>query len=125
MQTFRLYTLVDITRTQVLKDVSDALKKKQQDNFNTLHQTLEMRGNVYFDENPKVTLHEWNKNLERTWIWNFFTEQDDIFMFDNDVVYHIKHDINYVPFNNNCTETVRFKSPIFLYGKNIKVDNIK
>lgn len=106
----------------MFKNYIDPLKKRQQDNFNTLHQTLEMRGNIYFEKDPQVIMHEWNRNLERTWVWNFYTEQDDIFLQNFDPTYHIKHDINFVPFNKGCTETVKFKNPFFWYDKNIKVN---
>lgn len=119
MQSFRIYTLVDITRTQVFKDWVDPLKKKQQDNFNTLHQTLEMRGNVYFDQDPATDMLEWNGNKQRTWIWDFYTEQDDLFRLGDDLCGLIKKDIDFVPFNAECNESARFKNLFFSpNGKN-------
>lgn len=127
MQCFRIYTLVDITRTQVFKEWIDPLKKRQQDNFNTLHQTLEMRGNVYFDEDPIVEELEWNGNRYKTWIWEVYTEQDDIFLFDDDIAGLMKKDIDFVPFNDGCEETVKFKNRFFSISgkdKNIVVEVI-
>lgn len=119
MQSFRIYTLVDITRTQVFKDWVDPLKKKQQDNFNTLHQTLEMRGNVYFDQNPMIELLEWNGNKQKTWVWDFYTEQDDLFRLGDNPCGLAKKDIDFVPFCTDCTESVKFKQFFFCSdGKN-------
>lgn len=123
MQRFRIYTLVDITRTQIFKDHIDPLKKKQQDNFNTLHQTMEMRGNVYFDEDPMVEVMDWNGIQEKTWIWNVYTEQDDLFLSKNDPTYFIKKDIEYVPFISGCEESKQFDK-CFFSSKNTKIEYI-
>ena len=125
MQHFRIYTLVDITRTQVFKEWVDPLKKKQQDNFNTLHQTLEMRGNVYFDEDPHTEILEWNRSKQKTWIWDIYTEQNDLFLASDDPAGLIKRDIEFVPFTAECTETAKFKNLFFSSkgeNKNIVVD---
>lgn len=120
MQYFKIYTLVDITRTQVFKDYIDPLKKRQQDNFNTLHQTLELRGNVYFDDNPKVIVLEWNYKNHKTWVWEFYTEHNDIFLLDNDPVGLIKQDLEFVPFINKCSETFNFKYCYFSFKEPTK-----
>jgi len=113
MQRFKVYTLVDITRTQVFKDYINPLKKKQQDNFNTLQQTLELRGNIYFDNDPKIIILPWNKQNHKTWEWEFHVEQDDIFLINNDPSGLIRQDLEFVPFINNCTETYPFKQCYF------------
>lgn len=119
MQSFRIYTLVDITRTQVFKDWVDPLKKRQQDNFNTVHQTLEMRGNVYFDQDPQEDLLDWQGRREKIWIWDIYIEQDDLFRQGDDVCGLAKQDIDFVPFNVECTETVKFDQCFFsTNGKN-------
>jgi len=127
MQYFRIYTLVDITRTQIFKEWIDPLKKRQQDNFNTLHQTLEMRGNVYFDEDPYVEMLEWNSTEHKTWVWDIHIEQNDLFLAQGDPAGLIKKDVNFVPFNAGCTETARFNCLFFASNgknKNIEVDVI-
>ena len=101
MQRFRIYTLVDITRTYVVKEYLDPLKKKQQDNFNTLHQTLEMRANIFTEKDPVRKMMKWGNKNEKTWVWEFYIERDDIFLKDNDPAYLIRTDLEYVPFINN------------------------
>ena len=124
MQRFRITTLVDITRTQVFKEYVNPLKKKQQDNFNTLHQTLEMRAIIFSDKDPERKFIDWEGREELTWIWEFYIERDDIFLKDNDPAYLIRTDLEYVPFINNCEETAKFKTCFFSVPTNIKVEFI-
>lgn len=120
MQRFKIYTLIDITRTQVFKDYVDPLKKRQQDNFNTLHQTLEIRGNIYFDDDPQIIILPWGQQTHKTWEWEFYTEQNDIFLLNDDPVGLIKQDLEFIPFINNCTETVKFKQCYFSLSDSTK-----
>jgi hypothetical protein len=114
MQRFRVFTLVDITRTDVHKETDDILKKKQQDNFQTLHQTLEMRAIIFSDNPPNTTTMDWSEygysKEEKTWEWEFFTERDDLFLVENNPIGGMIADIEFIPFTNNCTETAEFKS---------------
>ena len=124
MQWFRITTLVDITRTQVFKEYIDPLKKKQQDNYNTLHQTLEMRAIIFSDKDPEKKMLEWNGKKELSWVWDFYTERDDIFLDKGDPCKRIKEDLEYVPFINGCEETATFKNCFFSVPNNIKVEFI-
>lgn len=124
MQWFRITTLVDITRTQVFKEQLNPLKKKQQDNYNTLHQTLEMRAIIFSDKDPERKIVEWNGKKELTWVWEFWTERDDIFLKNDDPAALIKEDLEYVPFINECEETAKFKNCFFSVPSNIKVEFI-
>lgn len=124
MQRFRIYTLVDITRTYVVKEYLDPLKKKQQDNFNTLHQTLEMRANIFTEKDPVRKMMKWGNKNEKTWVWEFYIERDDIFLDNNDPAGLMKKDLEYVPFINNCEETAQFKNCFFSVPANIKIEFI-
>lgn len=124
MERFRITTLVDITRTQVFKEHIDPLKKKQQDNYNTLHQTLEMRAIIFSEKDPERKIIKWNGKDELTWVWEFWTERDDIFLKDNDPAYLIRTDLEYVPFINNCEETAKFKNCFFSVPSNTQVEFI-
>ncbi len=124
MQWFRITTLVDITRTQVFKEHIDPLKKKQQDNYNTLHQTLEMRAIIFSDKDPERKLLDWNDKKELTWVWEFYTERDDIFLKNNDPAALLKEDLEYVPFIKDCEETAQFKNCFFSVPSNTKVEFI-
>lgn len=124
MQRFRIYTLVDITRTYVVKEYLDPLKKKQQDNFNTLHQTLEMRANIFTEKDPVRKMMKWGNKNEKTWVWEFYVERDDIFLDNNDPAGLMKKDLEYVPFINNCEETAKFQNCFFSVPANIKIEFI-
>lgn len=113
MQRFRIYTLVDITKTNVVKEYQDPLKKKQQDNFNTLHQTLEMRAIIFSDKDPERKIMKWRNKNELTWVWDFYIERDDIYLNNEDPAGLLKKDLEYVPFINGCEETAKFKNCVF------------
>lgn len=117
MQYFRILTLVDITRTNVFKDSIDPFAKQQQDNFQTLHQTLEMRGIVFTESDPKMVMMDWTKygygRKEATWVWEISTERDDLYLIENDPVGGMILDVEYIPFVDQCTETAYFKQCVF------------
>ena len=117
MQHFLIRTLVDITKTGVYKELLDPIKKRQQDNFQTLHQTLEMRGNVYYSKIPIVIVSDWSvygyNKKEKTWVWEVYTEQDDLFLLDQDPVGSMRQDIEFIPFVSGCNETAQFKQCVF------------
>ena len=126
MQNFRIMTLVDITKTNIQKEWIDPLKKKQQDNYQTLLQALEMRANIFPSGTPKEAVIDWSihgySKKERTWIWNFYIEQDDIFLLDDNPIGWMLNDVDFVPFNINCNETAKFKQAHF--STSIKPINI-
>ena len=124
MQWFRITTLVDITRTQVVKEHIDSLKKKQQDNYNTLHQTLEIRAIIFSDKDPIKKMLDWDGKKELTWIWEFYIERDDIFLQDDDPAALMKQDLEYVPFINGCEETAKFKNCFFSVPSNTRIEFI-
>lgn len=117
MQRFRILTLVDITRTNIFKESQGLLEKKQQDNFQTLHQTLETRAIIFTDQNPKTIIMDWStlgyNKQERTWEWIISTERDDLYLLGNDPCGGMKQDIEFVPFVIGCTETAKFHTHFF------------
>jgi hypothetical protein len=126
MQYFRICTLVDITKTNIHKEQIDPLKKRQQDNYQTLLQALEMRANIFPENDPEIVTMDWSAygydKKEKTWVWEFNIEQDDIFLLDDDPKGFMLTDINFVPFNSGCTETASFKQSFF--STKIKPTNI-
>lgn len=126
MQRFRIYTLVDITRTNVYRDIIDPKAKKQQDNFQTLHQTLEMRSIVFTETDPKQITMDWTKygygKKEKTWVWDIYTERDDLYMINDDPTAAMQDDVEFVPFTIGCEESAEFKQCFF--STKIKPTNI-
>ena len=103
MHEFRVHTLVDITdngnlqRSFPFKTKSDttvhnketlAVARNQNNNFNTLLQLLQIRGNIIWEIPPKKyttllgntkfgTVYEGKQN---TWTFQFFTEQSELYL---------------------------------------------
>jgi hypothetical protein len=125
MQRYRVKTLVDITKTDVLKEHTDSLGKHQQDNFNTLLHTLEMRGNISYSTYPYTDLDIWEGKTQKTWIWEFWTEQHELFESNNDPVGLLRKDLEFVPFIRGCTESVNFHKSFFAFEDNIKIEQIQ
>lgn len=127
MQYFRVSTLIDITRTRVFKESIDLLKKKQQDNFQTLHQTLEIRAIIFTERDPEITEMDWSEygfgKHERTWVWDIYTERDDLFLSGDDACAGMKDDIEFIPFNTKCSESADLKSNFF--SSKLKPVNIR
>ena len=50
---YSLYTLIDITATGHYKSRND-LERLQQQNFDTVIQTIGLGGNVYYEKSPEI-----------------------------------------------------------------------
>jgi len=54
---------------------------------------------------------------EKTWIWEIYTEQDDLFKLEEDPVALMKTDTQFIPFIAGCEETAKFKHNVFSTDK--------
>jgi hypothetical protein len=100
MPRYRLITLIDITRTDAGKTNPDELKVRQQQNFNSLRQAIELRANVQWSRDPVVKdgrLPDGIEGKARHWIWEFEVERDDLFLEEDDPVALLKKDLHGVP----------------------------
>jgi hypothetical protein len=126
MQYFRIRTLVDITRTNVFKESINLHKKKQQDNFQTLHQTLEMRAIIFTELDPYIVEMDWSEygygKNEKTWVWEIYTERDDLFNIEGDPKGAMEQDAEFIPFTAGCDESVKFENTF--WSSKIKPTNI-
>ena len=111
---YELYTFVDITETRIYHGFND-LKKYQQQNFNTIVQTIGLCGNVYYENTPIVTTYD-NK---KAWYFEWKMEIDDLFKRDNDHIAILPELFQFVPFIQHLTEEVSFEIPVFEHNKNI------
>lgn len=117
-----LYTLVDITATNQYRG-SDKLTRNQQQNFDTVLQTLGLKGNVYFDKNPKkIPATIFGNDKIDCWYFEWTMEISDLFVKDTDPIGQLKELFEFVPFINNLTEHVTFDSAVFKLGHNIIFD---
>jgi hypothetical protein len=85
-----------------------------------------MRSIVFTDSSPTTVVMDWSKygygKAERTWVWEIYTERDDLYMLDDDPVAAMREDIEFIPFVSGCEETARFKQCFF--STKIKPTNI-
>lgn len=116
-----LHTLVDITATgQYRSDQSNTLSRNQQQNFDTVTQTIGMRANLIFDRKPVVVETIGLKysfptdKLVKVWTFHWSTEQQDIFNRDGDPVGLLKQDFQYVTYIQGLTESTQSSKPIFM-----------
>jgi hypothetical protein len=114
MPRYRITTLIDITRTDAKKSDNDQYRLAQQDNFNSLRQSIELRSIVSWHRDPvkqNGRLPDPGDGKAAYWIWEFETERDDLFLRDNDPVALLKEDLHGVPIIDGLDETVDFEIP--------------
>jgi hypothetical protein len=116
MPRYRIITLIDITRTGSGKSEIDPIKINQQQNFNSLRQSIELRSNVDWNKDPEKHTGSLPFPFEgkaNHWIWEFETEREDLFLQNDDPVALLKQDINNVPVIVGLEETVDIDPPAF------------
>jgi hypothetical protein len=117
-----LYTLVDITASGQYKSRND-LERLQQQNFDTVIQTIGLAGNIYFNQPPRVMAAEIFGNEDQTcWYFEWRMEIEHLFEVDGDELARLKDLFEYVPFIAGLTETAEFDRPMFKLGSNIIFD---
>ena len=100
MNRYKIVTLVDITRSNANRAETDKIKIGQQANFNSLIQTIGIRSNIQWFEEPKVYTGRLPYDIDGAanhWIWEFSVEQDDLFLKGTDPVGHLVDDLHGVP----------------------------
>lgn len=116
MPRYRIVTLIDITRTNASKSESDQIKTKQQQNFNSLRQAIELRSNVDWNKDPiKQTgkLPDPFDGKANNWTWEFDVEREDVFLKDDDPVKLLRDDLHGVPIILGLEETIEINPPAF------------
>lgn len=117
-----LYTLVDITATGHHRS-GEKLERNQQQNFDTVTQTIQLSGNMYYDYKPsKIPADIFGRPDIDCWYFEWTMELEQLFEKDNDVIGRLKDSFEYVPFISNLTEQVNFDSAFFKLGQNIIFD---
>jgi hypothetical protein len=130
MPRYKIITLVDITRTNAGKSNPSDFKIKQQQNFNSLRQAIELRSNVSWATDPREFKGSLPAPLEGKathWIWEFDVEREDTFLKNSDPVGLLKDDLNGIPIIGNLTNSAELDPACFFsYGDktNIWVEEI-
>ena len=117
---YKLYTLVDITHTGQYRNESGKEQDRwREQNFNTVLQTLGMRGNINYTKKPFVTEVSGNivgfdtDEIIRLWRFDFSTEQDYLYESKGDPVGYLKEDFNLVPYISGLDELMEQKYAVF------------
>lgn len=119
---YSLYTLVDITATGHYRSRND-LERLQQQNFDTVIQTIGLAGNVYYQEQPILVKADiFDRPNDLCWFFSWSMELDHLFEKDGDELVKLKELFEYVPIITGLTETAEFEKPIFKVGDNILFD---
>lgn len=117
MARYKLITLVDITRTNPRRDETDSLRVKQQANFNSLVQAINLRSNIEFFSDPefnKGRLPEPLTGKANHWIAEFEVEREDVFLKDGDPVGLLIEDLNGVPIIPDLNSSVDLDPAVFI-----------
>ncbi len=108
MSTYKIVTLVDITRTNPSRSETDKLKISQQANFNSLLQAIGLRTNIDWRQDPVMKTGRLPDPLvgkANHWIWEFDSEREDVFMKDGDSIGHLEDDLHGVPIINQLNNS--------------------
>jgi hypothetical protein len=126
---YKLYTLVDITHTgQTRSEPGKELEKLQEQNFQTILQTLGIRANILYSQNPTVLETNGRKvgfdtdNVLHLWRFDFSTERDMLYENNGDPIGFLIEDFHLVPYIKGLSEDMEQKYAVFNTsdpGKNI------
>tara|TARA_B110000503_G_C6902320_1_gene311246 strand:+ start:107 stop:502 length:396 start_codon:yes stop_codon:yes gene_type:complete len=122
---FKLHTLVDITETGARRS-EDPKKFRQQQNFQTVMQTIGLRVNPIYIKSPEIikdipskyNLGSKYKTKQNIWEYAFDIEYEDGLDVDT-----LVNDFNLIPIITDLDETATFENAHFV-TKNTDVCNI-
>jgi len=119
---YTAYTLVDITETKVVKSKdSQTLQYNQQQNLNTLIQTIGLRSQPI---DPIISVHMTQdivdygfgkqfQGLHTVWQLDFSVEHTNVFNYNNNKLYHLINDSDGIAIITNLEETSELKTKCF------------
>jgi hypothetical protein len=118
---YKLYTTVDITATgQYRTEVGKERDRWKEQNFQTVIQTLGIRANVSYFNKPIVIEVSGNvigfetTELIRVWRFDFYTERDHLFEFNNNPVGYLLEDFDAVPYIAGLDESMKQNYNVFV-----------
>ncbi len=117
MAKYKVITLVDITRTNASKNETDPVKVKQQANFNSLIQAINLRSNIESFSDPEFKKGRLPSPLSgkaNHWIAEFEVEREDVFSNGIDPVGLLVEDVNGVPIVPDLKSSVDLDPPMFV-----------
>jgi hypothetical protein len=119
---YSLYTLADITATKQYHG-GEKLERNQQQNFDTVLQTIQLCGNLYYKNPPvRIPADIFGRPDIDCWYFEWSMEINDLFLKNNDQIAVIKELIEHIPYISGLTEAVQFSPSVFKLGHNIIFD---
>ena len=117
---YKLYTLVDITHTNQYRNEPGRQKERwQEQNFNTVLQTLGIRSNVSYKINPtpleikgRVVGFDTDEII-RVWRFDFYTERENVYETNSDPVGLLKADFVLIPYIAGLNEAMEQRYAVF------------
>jgi hypothetical protein len=117
-----LYTLADITATGQHHG-GEKLQRNQQQNFDTVMQTIQLSGNMYYENPPKLLPADiFGRNNQQCWYFEWRMEIPNLFLKDDDPIAVLKDLFEFVPYISGLAEPVLFQPSVFKLGQNIIFD---
>lgn len=115
-----LHTLVDITNTGVWRrEPGNEKLRDQQQNFNTVLQTIGLRANIEYRRRPeleKAPADQYGfafKDTVNIWTFEWYCDREAVWTEGNDPLALLKLDFNLVPFIPNLEETLVMRPSVF------------
>ncbi len=115
-----LHTFVDITNTGVWRRESGNEKlRDQQQNFNTVLQTIGLRANIEYRRRPEMERapadsHGFSlKDTVNIWTFEWYCDREAVWTEGEDPLALLKLDFDLVPFIPNLDETLVMKPSVF------------
>ena len=98
------------------------MARNQNNNFNTMLQLLQIRGNITWEQPPmrldqtlgNTGFGRFYEGKHNSWHFQFFTEQMEVYGDAQDPTGQLKDDFNLVPIINFCKETATFPTSSFI-----------
>jgi hypothetical protein len=118
MEEYKLYTLVDITHTNQYRP-SAGIYHWQEQNFNTVLQTLGIRANICYRQSPTILDVKGSlvgfdtEEILHVWRFDFYTEQDYMYATADDPVGLLKEDFTLIPYIAGLNESMEQKYAVF------------
>ena len=117
-----LYTLADITATGQHHG-GEKLQRNQQQNFDTVMQTIQLSGNMYYDHKPVlVPAAIFGRSDLNCWYFEWSMEIPNLFKKESDPIGVLKDLFQYVPYIGGLSEPLVFEPSLFRLGQNIVFD---
>jgi|TARA_B100000965_G_scaffold390382_1_gene397159 hypothetical protein len=99
-----------------------SLAKDQQQNFNTLVQSLQIRANITWDQHPVTTdivtgntkFGKIYEGKQKVWTFIFYTDQQDVYADADGHTSAGEKDLDLIPIVSFCKETATFPKNAFL-----------